>query len=813
MTAEIQNIEVEQALLGAVLINNDVMARAGGIVRDADFADPVHAEIWAACASRIAADQLASPTTLALAFEGHPGLAQLGGPAYLVRLAGAAVSIFAAKDYAQIVARCARKRRLAETLAAAAARLHDDDADVDVALGMVEAQSLAEETQPGASAVVPFRQALAAAVAAANEADLRDGVVGVTSGIDDLDAETGGFMAGELIILAGRPAMGKAQPLTSPVLLADGTWRAIGALRFGDALASIDGEPSRVLAVHDRGELPSFTVTFSDGRSTRVAGDHLWRVRSRHWREPRVIDTNELSRLITKSRHQNRLSIDLVSGHFGSDEDVSADPYLCGVVLGDGSTLNSGIRLTCADDEILREVSARLPEGMVCQRVSGSYAYSLRRRVIDGKSNNPLASALRDLGMMGVRGECKRVPQAFMRASRDVRIEVLRGLMDTDGWAEKLGAVRFVSTSLGLAQDVAYLVRSLGGLASIRAKVPSCTLPSGRKVEGRPAFTVKIRHPNPEALFHLPRKAGRCRRERNVSVRLTVSSVVPCGSERMRCITVSHPSSLYVTDDFIVTHNSAVALSMALAAARAGHGVAICSLEMTPAEIGIRALSSEAARHGAGFAYRDARRGSLPEGGVQRIVETARAIEALPIEFTPPSYRDIASIHAAVRRIQSRYEAEGGSLGLVVIDYLQLIQPSTQRRGGSRQEDVAEISAALKGMAMRLNVPVLALSQLSRAVESRDDKRPVLGDLRESGAIEQDANTVIMVFREEYYLRREEPHPHESADEHADWHAALQRCAGLVDLIVSKQRMGDTPTIRARFDAPTNTIADLGRPL
>ena len=460
--AEIHNIAAEQALLGAVLLNNDVMARAGGIVRDADFADPVHAEIWAACASRIAADQMATPTTLALAFEGHPGLAQLGGPAYLVRLAGAAVSIFAAKDYAQIVARCARKRRLAETLAAAAARLMDDDADVDVALGMVEAQSLSEETQPGASAVVPFRQALAAAVAAANEADLREGVVGVTSGIDDLDAETGGFMAGELIILAGRPAMGK----------------------------------------------------------------------------------------------------------------------------------------------------------------------------------------------------------------------------------------------------------------------------------------------------------------------------------------------------------SAVALSMALAAARVGHGVAICSLEMTPAEIGIRALSSEAARHGDGFAYRDARRGSLPEGGVQRIVETARAIEALPIEFTPPACRDIASIHAAVRRIQSRYEAEGGALGLVVIDYLQLIQPSTQRRGGNRQEDVAEISAALKGMAMRLNVPVLALSQLSRAVESRDDKRPQMGDLRESGAIEQDANTIIMCFREEYYLRREEPHPHESPDEHADWHSALQKCAGLMDLIIVKQRMGDTPTVTVRFDAPTNSLSD-----
>lgn len=466
MTPEIQNIEAEQALLGAVLLNNDVFTRVSGLVTAADFFDQVHGEIWAACAARIIADQIATPTTIAMGFQGHPGLAQIGGPSYLVRLAGAATSIFAARDYAQIIARLARKRRLAETLTAAAARLHDDDADADVALGMVEAHALTEQSV-GGNRVISFREAIAAAIDAAHDASQRDGVAGVTTGLDDLDRATGGWMPGELIVLAGRPAMGK----------------------------------------------------------------------------------------------------------------------------------------------------------------------------------------------------------------------------------------------------------------------------------------------------------------------------------------------------------SAVALSMALAAARAGHGVAFCSLEMSAADIGLRALSAESARRNDPIAYQDARRGSLPDGGVNRLVSIARAVEGIAIEFTPPECRDIAAIYSAVRRIKGRYEAEGGSLDLVVVDYLQIVQPSTQRRNGTRQEDVSEISAALKGMAMRLGVPVLALSQLSRAVDSRDDHRPVLGDLRESGAIEQDANTVIFCYREEYYLQRERPREEDSADDHADWHAALGRCAGMMDLIVAKQRMGDTPTIRARFDAPTNTIADLGRPL
>lgn len=803
MTPEIQNIEAEQALLGAVLLNNDVMARAGGIVRDADFADPVHAEIWAACASRIAADQLASPTTLALAFEGHPGLAQLGGPAYLVRLAGAAVSIFAAKDYAQIVARCARKRRLAETLAAAAARLHDDDADVDVALGMVEAQSLAEETR-GSGKIVSFKEVLAAAVNAANEADLRDGVAGVTTGIADLDHATGGWMPGELVILAGRPAMGKQQPVDRPVLTPEG-WQPIGSIRVGDAVIGVAGKPLRVTAIHPQGVQQAYRVTFRDGTSTECGIDHLWTVAPSGGNGRSKFRTMTLRDLMEKGirapkpgRVGAKWRIPIAAPAEFAPVDLPVPPYLLGVLIGDGATAGRDLRFSNPDMDcdIRDRVTADLPPDIsLTENRSGSCPYFN----LVGPGRAELRARLNALGLY-VLSKNKEVPQVYLRASPDQRLALLRGLMDTDGGVMG-GSSSFFTTSRSLALGVAELVRSLAGQAKVRTY--------DRSKEEKPVeYVVSVIMS--KCPFLTSRKAAKWRPGRPARY---IVSAEPSRIVEQVCITVEAKDGLYLTDDFIVTHNSAVALNMALSAARAGHGVAMCSLEMTPAEIGIRALATEATRAGSPFAYQDARRGTLRDGGVAQITQVARAVQGLPIEMTPPDARDIAGIYSAIKRIKARYEAEGGSLDLVVIDYLQLIQPASQRRSGSRQEDVSEISAALKGMAMRLGVPILALSQLSRAVESRDDKRPVLGDLRESGAIEQDANTVIMVFREEYYLRREEPHPHESADEHADWHAALQRCAGLVDLIVSKQRMGDTPTIRARFDAPTNTIADLGRPL
>lgn len=242
---------------------------------------------------------------------------------------------------------------------------------------------------------------------------------------------------------------------------------------------------------------------------------------------------------------------------------------------------------------------------------------------------------------------------------------------------------------------------------------------------------------------------------------------------------------------------TALALTMALNVARAGHGVAIASLEMTPEAMAQRAISEGTARDRRGVPYIQMRRGDMSEDQARAMVEVAQDVARLPIVFLSRAFSHVDALVSGVRQIK-RANPE---LGLLIVDYAQLLKA----QGRDRYQQVTNISLALKGMAMSLGIPVLALSQLSRSIESRDDKRPVLSDLRESGQLEQDADSVLFCYRPEYYLRQEEPDPSE-AEEHAEWRFDMAQAEGKLEIIVSKQRMGTTGTARCQCDLATNSV-------
>lgn len=252
---------------------------------------------------------------------------------------------------------------------------------------------------------------------------------------------------------------------------------------------------------------------------------------------------------------------------------------------------------------------------------------------------------------------------------------------------------------------------------------------------------------------------------------------------------------------------TAVALSMALSAARKGDGVVISSLEMTPDSLALRAIANETAVNGQGVAYTDAKRGSMTDDQAKTFFESCANIGSLPIEILPSNMRDMGAIYAGVKKAQRILEGKGTPLKLIVIDYLQLISGK-----GSRFEQISEISIALKGLAMKFNLPVLALSQLSRALESRDlnNRRPMLSDLRESGQLEQDADMVLFCYRHEYYLERETP-DEKDLEACMALEEAKAKHAGKMEIIVAKQRMGEIGTIHVGFDAATNFIYDSDR--
>lgn len=227
--------------------------------------------------------------------------------------------------------------------------------------------------------------------------------------------------------------------------------------------------------------------------------------------------------------------------------------------------------------------------------------------------------------------------------------------------------------------------------------------------------------------------------------------------------------------------------------------VGFFSLEMSAEQLATRIISERT-----GITSSTIRRGSITEQDFELIKDTSIELQNLPFYVDETGGLSIAALAARARRLKRQR-----GLDLIVVDYIQLLQGSSKRASEGRVQEVTEITTGLKALAKELNVPIMALSQLSRQVESRDDKRPQLSDLRESGSIEQDADVVIFVYREEYYLNNKEPRP--GTDEHAKWMLEMDAAHGKAEIIIGKQRHGPTGTVQVHFDANITRFGDLAQ--
>lgn len=465
------NIEAEQQLLGAILTNNDVYDRIAILVKAEHFYDPVHQRIFEKAAARIQKNALASPVTLKPFFEDDEGLKELGGPSYLVRLAGAAISSFAARDYAQMIYDLAVRRELIALGRDISAKAAKVDIVSEPREQIIEAeQKLYKLGEQGVAerGFVSFLKAVTEAVNVANAAYQRDGgLAGISTGLVDLDKKLGGLHPSDLLILAGRPSMGKTSLATN--------------IAFNVAKA------------YKRGRMP-------DGSEGAVEG----------------------------------------------------------------------------------------------------------------------------------------------------------------------GVVGFFSLEMSSEQLAARI--------------------------------------------------------------LSEASEVP--SEQIR-------------------------------------------------------------------------RGDMTEQEFRRFVEAAKALESCPLYIDDTPALPISQVAARARRLKRTH-----GLDVLMVDYLQLLKGSSKE---NRVQEVSEITQGLKAIAKELNIPVIALSQLSRAVESRDDKRPQLSDLRESGSIEQDADVVMFVFREEYYKEREKPADHE-LEKMAQWQTIMENVHGKAEVIIGKQRHGPIGTVELSFEGRFTRFGNLVKP-
>jgi replicative DNA helicase len=226
--------------------------------------------------------------------------------------------------------------------------------------------------------------------------------------------------------------------------------------------------------------------------------------------------------------------------------------------------------------------------------------------------------------------------------------------------------------------------------------------------------------------------------------------------------------------------------------------VAFFSLEMSSEQLATRMIAEQA-----GVASYKIRRGDIQQHEFERVVEAARQMQTMPFYIDQTGGISIAQLAARARRLKRQR-----GIDLMIIDYIQLLTGAS-KKGDNRVQELTEITTGLKALAKELEVPIIALSQLSRQVENRDDKRPQLSDLRESGSIEQDADCVLFIYREEYYLKNKQPR--EGTEEFIKWQADMERAHGRAEVIIGKQRHGPTGTVELQFDAEITRFGDLAR--
>lgn len=364
-------------------------------------------------------------------------------------------------------------------------------------------------------------------------------------------------------LLVGSNQSGKAQPIDELVLTPDG-WRCIGDLAVGDLVIGGDGQPTCVIGVFPQGEKEVFRVVFDDGAEARCCGEHLWRVvdpnhrfgANRRNERFSVMSLNEIVRRWGEEPDPgNRVGIQTCVAEMAY-RDVPLDPYVLGVLLGDGCTRHQQVSFSTADAGILESIAAGIPKSCRLHHKGDSYDYQVYG---NEHGKNELLNISRELGLQGKLAHEKFIPDLYLHNSVEVRLAVLQGLMDTDGSISKTGTVEFCTTSPRLAADVTHLVRSLGGKCKAKWRITSYTY-GGKKKNGRPSARVRVRMKdfNP---FRLERKAERFKPAVSTSDLRLLYRVEPAGKAECVCIAVDNTERTYVTRDCVVTHNTLTAMA------------------------------------------------------------------------------------------------------------------------------------------------------------------------------------------------------------------------------------------------------------
>jgi replicative DNA helicase len=562
---------------------------------------------------------------------------------------------------------------------------------------------------------------------------------GLPTAVPDLRSHFG-YRDGELTVTAARNSIGKALGLDAQILTPTGFVR-MGEIKVGQAVIGSDGKAHSVVGVYPQGIKPMYKVTFSDGTSVECCDEHLWytwtAMDDRRGREGSVKSLREIMASLevgTKPQpDRSNHRIPVVQPVEFEAREVSLDPYLLGVYLGDGTCRNS-VRIHNPEVSVRAKVQPRLASSDEVGEDTDGVTFGIRRKQ---RNNGPTAfmAALRELGLTEAKAADKFIPTEYLYASIEDRLELLRGLLDTDGFVYGTG-VEYSTASPALRDGVKWLVQSLGGRASVTERVPAYSY-EGEQWEGQTSYRMFIIFDNGivpvSSEKHLTALKPRDRR-----YRLSIKSVEFVGEKEAQCIAVDAPDNLFVMDELIVTHNTAYALHEGLFLARENHAaVKFFSLEMTKRQVYLRSLSPLT-----GITQTRMSTGQLTEEDFRKIRLAQR--EAAKIDFhVDDTTSHLDSIIESVAEFVLPRQARG-KRAVIVIDYLQII-PRLPRE--NEQDAIARSVTGLKRLAKALNTHVILLCQLNRGADDATTESKTFDSwLRGSGVIEFVADNIQIIL-------------------------------------------------------------------
>jgi len=355
---------------------------------------------------------------------------------------------------------------------------------------------------------------------------------------------------------------GKAQPLDAFIKV-PGSWKQMKDITVGDEIVTKSGEISKVIGTFPQGEENVYKVTFFDGRTTECSGEHLWKVYCPDWTNygPKILTLNKILQLGSFKR--KNLHIDLIDPEETEELVLPIDPYIIGALIGDGMLTRKSCVFLCNPEVfIINEFNKLLPDDLYMKKVH--HCRYIIRSNIPTHNSNIVLTELRKLGLIGKYSYNKSIPDLYMDGSISQKLSLLQGLFDTDGSVNDDSTITYTTVSKVLSEQIIYLIRSLGGIATVREHIPKFKYKEELRY-GRKAYTIAVRMKQPSSLFRLPRKKNKTNDNwRNSStLKLRIEKIEYIGKKETKCIAIDHPDQLYITDNFIVTHNTYCATAAA----------------------------------------------------------------------------------------------------------------------------------------------------------------------------------------------------------------------------------------------------------